>query len=55
MCVQVDASDGFYTAPVELAARSRVNVPFQIRGGAQELESKFMEEAGAAGMVQLAG
>ena len=31
--LQVDASDGFYTAPVEPAARSRVNVPFQIRGG----------------------
>lgn len=52
---EVDASDGFYTAPVEPAARSRVNVPFQIRGGAKELEAKFMEEAGAAGMVQLAG
>jgi len=42
----IDDSDykGFYTNPVEVSARSRVNIPFQIKGGDDALEKKFLEE-----------
>lgn len=51
----IDNSDGFYSAPVHKSCRSRMNVPFVIRGGNEELEKKFLDEATKAGFVNLAG
>eukprot|EP00039_Didymoeca_costata_P028243 m.20475 g.20475 ORF g.20475 m.20475 type:complete len:366 (-) comp6853_c0_seq2:114-1211(-) len=51
----IDASDGFYTAPVEKSARSRVNVPFRIAGGNEDVEASFLKEATAQGLLQLKG
>lgn len=48
----IDAS-GFYANPVEVASRSRMNVPFTI--AKKELESKFLSEAATAGLVTLEG
>lgn len=51
----IDGSDGFYTAPVHASCRSRMNVPFLIKGGDENLEKKFLQEATQAGMINLAG
>jgi len=51
----IDDSNGFYTAPVEQKSRSRMNVPFQIQGGNEALEKKFMEEAKKVKLYTLAG
>jgi phosphoserine aminotransferase len=51
----IDESNGFYTAPVEKKSRSRMNVPFQIQGGNEALEKKFMEEAKKVKLYTLAG
>jgi phosphoserine aminotransferase len=51
----IDESDGFYTAPVHKSCRSRMNVPFIIDKGNETLEKKFLEEATAAGFINLAG
>jgi len=51
----IDGSDGFYTAPVAKDARSRMNVPFQILGGNDELEKKFLKEAEKVKLFTLAG
>lgn len=51
----IDGSDGFFTAPVASAARSRMNVPFRLKGGDEDLEAKFLSEASAAGLLQLKG
>ena len=67
----IDASDGFYTAPVAAAVRSRMNVPFRVCGcgggdggdGAASaaaapndaLEASFLEKAAAKGLLQLKG
>jgi phosphoserine aminotransferase len=51
----IDDSDGFYVAPVEKKSRSRMNVPFTIMGGNEELEKKFMEEAKKVKLYQLSG
>jgi len=51
----VDGSSGFYTCPIDKACRSRVNVPFQIQGGNDELEKKFLNEAKARKLYTLAG
>jgi phosphoserine aminotransferase len=51
----IDDSNGFYTAPVEKKSRSRMNVPFQIQGGNEALEKKFMEEAKKVKLYTLAG
>ena len=51
-------SEGFYRIPVEPKFRSRVNVPFRIytkSGPSPELEEKFIQEAGDAGLIQLKG
>jgi phosphoserine aminotransferase len=50
----IDQSEGFYGGPVDRAYRSRMNLPFTIRGGA-EMEKKFMAQAETQGMVNLAG
>merc|ERR1712166_1126298 len=39
----IDGSDGFYTAPVDKACRSRMNVPFIINGDDEALTKKFSQ------------
>jgi len=51
----IDGSDGFYACPVEKSARSRMNVPFTICGGNEELEKKFLEDAKKVKLYTLAG
>lgn len=51
----IEASEGFYTSPIDPKCRSQMNVPFLIRGGSKELEARMVKEATEAGMVQLAG
>lgn len=48
----IDNSD-FYSNPVELTCRSRMNVPFTL--AKPELDSKFLEQAKSAGLVTLKG
>jgi len=50
-----DGSDGFYTAPVDKACRSRMNVPFTILGDDEALTKKFLSEAGKVKLFTLAG
>lgn len=52
---RIDASDGFYTSLVHRPHRSRMNVPFRIRGGDTALEARFVREAEAQGLHQLFG
>merc|ERR1719378_429480 len=51
----IDGSDGFYTGPVDKDCRSRMNIPFQILGGDEALEKKFMDEAKKVKLFTLAG
>ena len=49
----IDASNGFYKGHAVPAARSRMNITFNLPNG--ELEKKFLAEAKQAGFVGLAG
>jgi len=51
----IDGSSGYYTGPVDKNCRSRMNVPFQIMGGKEDLEKKFMKEAEKFKLFTLAG
>jgi len=51
----IDESDGFYTAPVEKKSRSRMNVPFTIKGDDEALTKKFLEGAKKVKLYTLAG
>ena len=51
----IDASNGFFTCPVPVGVRSRVNIPFRIRSGDEELEKLFVEQAKERNMIQLKG
>ncbi|KAJ3074711.1 hypothetical protein HDU98_010505 [Podochytrium sp. JEL0797] len=51
----IDTSDGFFTCPVKKAYRSRMNVPFLVKGGDKAMEKLFLAEAEKRGMIQLAG
>merc|ERR1740121_3324449 len=51
----IDNSDGFYACPVEKDCRSRMNVPFVIKGDDAALTKEFLAEAKALGMTNLAG
>merc|ERR550532_2787655 len=51
----IDDSDGFYACPIVKSARSRMNLPFTIMGGNEELEKKFLEDAKKVKLFQLAG
>jgi len=51
----IEGSDGFYGCPVEKSARSRMNVPFTIKGGNEELEKKFLDGAKKEKLYTLAG
>lgn len=50
----IDGSDGFYGTPVnEKALRSRMNVPFNVAGGDEELTNKFLIQSWEKGMIGL--
>lgn len=51
----IDNSNGFYSCPIEVSARSRMNVPFRISAGDEELEKAFLKGAEARKMIQLKG
>lgn len=51
----ISASLGFYRCTVQLAVRSRMNIPFRIAGGQAALEQAFLAGAQARGMIQLKG
>lgn len=50
----IDASS-LYSCPVQKESRSRMNVVFRVAGGDAEIEKRFVTQAGAAGMVGVAG
>ena len=49
----IDASNGFYTCPVAVSDRSRMNVPFTLKDAA--LDGAFVKQAEAMGLLQLKG
>jgi len=51
----IDGSDAFYQCPIEKSARSRMNIPFTIMGGNEELEKKFLDGAKKEKLYTLAG
>lgn len=51
----IDGSDGFYKCPVEKSARSRMNIPFTILGGNEDMEKKFLDGAKKEKLFTLAG
>merc|ERR1711972_490761 len=51
----IDNSDGFYSCPVDKSCRSRMNVPFVIKGDDAALTKQFLAETKALGMTNLAG
>lgn len=50
----IDGSD-FYDNPVRVSARSRVNVPFTIKGGDPDLEAAFVKESEEQHLMNLKG
>jgi phosphoserine aminotransferase len=50
----IDNSDGYYSNPIQKRWRSRMNIPFRVCCN-PELETKFVKEANAAGLLDLAG
>lgn len=51
----IDNSDGFFSCPVDKDCRSRMNVPFVIKGDDADLTKQFLAEAKVLGMTNLAG
>ncbi|XP_026737224.1 probable phosphoserine aminotransferase [Trichoplusia ni] len=52
----IDASNGFYSAPVAKNARSKMNVPFRIGSPPNDdLEKEFLKGAEALNLIQLKG
>ena len=49
----IDQSDGYYRCPVEANSRSHMNVVFRLPS--EDLEAKFLNEAGAADLLNLKG
>ena len=49
----IDNSDGYYNCPVEVASRSHMNVVFRLAN--EDLEKKFLSEAGDEGLLNLKG
>jgi phosphoserine aminotransferase len=49
----IDGSGGFYRSPVEVASRSRMNVPFTLHDST--LDAAFLQESEAAGLLALKG
>ena len=50
----IDNSEGYYSNPVEVQYRSRVNIPFRVKCD-ETLENKFLKEAQDAGLIELKG
>jgi len=50
----IDNSNGFYSCAVEKKSRSRMNVPYRVKAN-EDVESKFLKEAKAAGLLSLKG
>jgi len=51
----IDASNGYFTCPVEKDSRSLMNVVFRIAGGDETVEKEFAKQAEAAGLVGTPG
>uniref|UniRef100_A0A668A784 Phosphoserine aminotransferase n=1 Tax=Myripristis murdjan TaxID=586833 RepID=A0A668A784_9TELE len=53
----INVSNGFYACPVDVACRSRMNVPFRVgkKEGDEALEKKFLDGALKRGMISLKG
>ena len=51
----INDSNGFYFCPTPVHVRSRVNIAFRIRGGDEELEKQFVDQAKKRNMIQLKG
>lgn len=54
----IDNSKGFYSCPIDVKSRSRMNVPFRVcksGKGDEELEKEFLKGAEALKMMQLKG
>ena len=49
----IDASNSFYSCPVALSDRSRMNVPFTLKDA--NLDGDFLKQADARGLLQLKG
>jgi phosphoserine aminotransferase len=49
----IDTSNGFYVCPVNMADRSRMNVPFTLKDS--NLDGDFLKQADARGLLQLKG
>jgi len=49
----IDGSGGYYRNPVDMVARSRMNVPFTLHDSA--LDAAFLQESEAAGLIALKG
>ena len=49
----IDESSGFYSCPVAVSDRSRMNIPFTLKDAA--LDADFLKQAGARGLLQLKG
>jgi phosphoserine aminotransferase len=49
----IDGSGGFYRSPVEVSARSRMNIPFTLHDSA--LDAAFLAESEAASLLALKG
>ena len=49
----IDASNGFYSCPVNKADRSRMNVPFRLKDA--NLDGAFLKQAEERGLLQLKG
>lgn len=49
----IEHSDGYYRSPIEVSARSRMNVPFTLHDSA--LDADFLKESEAAGLLALKG
>lgn len=47
----IDSSNGFYKAPAQKEYRSRLNIPFLIKGGDENVQKKFLKEAEAIGLI----
>ncbi|XP_068452367.1 phosphoserine aminotransferase [Clinocottus analis] len=53
----INSSNGFYECPVDVACRSRMNVPFRVgkKEGDEALEKEFLDGAAKRGMISLKG
>jgi phosphoserine aminotransferase len=46
---------GYYTSPVEVESRSKMNVVFRVAGGNEEIEKKFVKDAATVKIAGVAG